>query len=105
MTPLTRRSFLAAAGAIASGVAFGCANSASESPRTVDPPIDPESGTMINDFAGDLYAKLRSEKGNVFFSPYSISAALSMTATGAKGDTLSQMQKVLHLPADAGQVD
>ena len=60
---------------------------------------------MINAFAGDLYARLRAEKGNVFFSPYSISTALAMTSTGAKGETLSQMQKVLHLPADAGQVD
>src|SRR5262249_50782834 len=53
-----------------------------------------------NQFALDLYAKLRDEKGNVFFSPYSVHTALSMTATGAKGNTRDEMVKVLHLPAD-----
>ena len=55
-----------------------------------------------NQFALDLYAKLRGEeKGkNVFFSPYSVHTALSMTATGAKGNTRDEMVKVLHLPAD-----
>src|SRR5438067_2288799 len=39
-----------------------------------------------NRFAIDLYAKLReTEKGNLFFSPYSVHTALAMTATGAKG--------------------
>jgi serpin B len=49
-------------------------------------------------FASDLYAKLATNKGNVFFSPFSISACLAMTAAGAKGETLAQMRKVLHLP-------
>lgn len=108
MTPLTRRSFLTAAGSLAAGAAFGCGRDSYFGPGAssrFEFVVDPEAGPMINAFAGDLYAKLRSEKGNVFFSPYSISTALGMTATGAKGETLSQMQKVLHLPADAGQVD
>lgn len=102
MTPLTRRSFLAAAGALAAG--FGCAREAPVNPVPV-PPLDPDAGPMINAFAGDLYANLKSSKGNVFFSPFSIAAALGMTATGAKGNTLDQMQTVLHLPKDAGTVD
>src|SRR5262245_24735316 len=53
-----------------------------------------------NRFALDLYAQLREGKGNVFFSPYSVHTALSMTATGARGNTRDQMVKVLHLPAD-----
>ena len=54
-----------------------------------------------NRFALELYSKLReSEKGNLFFSPYSIHTALGMTATGAKGTTRDQMVQVLHLPAD-----
>jgi serpin B len=54
-----------------------------------------------NQFAFDLYAKLRDqEKGNLFFSPYSAHTALAMTATGAKGTTRAEMVKVLHLPAD-----
>src|SRR5439155_12009941 len=53
-------------------------------------------------FALDLYARLRGENGNLFFSPYSISTALAMTRAGARGDTAAEMDKVLHftLPQD-----
>ena len=59
-------------------------------------------------FAFDLYAKLKDDPklkkkgGNLFFSPYSISAALAMTYAGARGDTEKQMAQVLHftLPPD-----
>jgi serpin B len=51
-------------------------------------------------FAFDLYARLRAEPGNLFLSPYSVHAALAMTADGANGATRDQMTKVLHLPAD-----
>src|SRR5262249_50892498 len=53
-----------------------------------------------NQFAFDLYAKMREQPGNLFFSPYSAHTALSMTATGAKGNTREQMVKVLHLADD-----
>jgi serpin B len=53
-----------------------------------------------NRFAFDLFARLRTEPGNLFFSPYSIHAALAMTADGANGATRDEMTKVLHLPAD-----
>ncbi len=54
-----------------------------------------------NRFALDLYGKLRdSEKGNIFFSPYSVHTALGMTEPGARGATREQMVSVLHLPAD-----
>jgi serpin B len=49
-----------------------------------------------NQFALDLYAKLRGEESNLFFSPYSISTALAMTRAGARGDTAAEMDKVLH---------
>lgn len=51
-----------------------------------------------NEFAFDLYAKLRSTEGNLFFSPYSISTALALTYSGARGLTESQMAGVLHFP-------
>ena len=47
-------------------------------------------------FAFDLYARLKSADGNLFFSPYSISTCLAMTWAGARGDTESQMAGVLH---------
>src|SRR5260370_19157156 len=51
-----------------------------------------------NAFAFDLYGKLRDKDGNLFFSPYSISAALAMTSAGARGPTLDEMEKTLHYP-------
>lgn len=51
-----------------------------------------------NDFALQLYGQLRNEKGNLFFSPYSISTALAMTYAGAKGRTQEQMAQVLCFP-------
>jgi serpin B len=48
-------------------------------------------------FALELYGQLRAQKGNLFLSPFSISTALAMTSAGARGKTLAQMEKVLHL--------
>ncbi len=47
-------------------------------------------------FALDLYRALSeiNAEGNVFFSPLSISAALSMVYLGARGDTAKEMEKV-----------
>jgi serpin B len=49
-----------------------------------------------NAFAVDLYTQLRSQPGNLFFSPESISTALAMTYAGARGETASEMTKTLH---------
>ncbi|MGO8838784.1 MAG: serpin family protein [Limisphaerales bacterium] len=53
-------------------------------------------------FAVDLYGQLRTNEGNVCFSPYSISTALAMTYGGARSETEKQMAQTLHfnLPAD-----
>lgn len=51
-----------------------------------------------NLFASDLYNEYKSEDGNIFFSPYSISSALSMTYEGAKGETAKEMKNVLDIP-------
>ncbi len=51
-----------------------------------------------NKFALELFAKLQSTKGNLFFSPYSISTALAMAHAGARNKTESQMAGVLHFP-------
>jgi len=58
-----------------------------------------------NQFAVELYLEARDNAGddNVFFSPFSISAALGMTWAGASGETADEMARVLHftLPAEA----
>lgn len=51
-----------------------------------------------NKFALDLYKKLSTDDENVFFSPWSISTALSMTYEGSRGQTAKEMRTVLHLP-------
>jgi len=63
--------------------------------------------TMVksnNAFGFDLYHKFKGERGNLFFSPYSISTALAMTYEGAKGQTAKEMQTVLHLPDDKQKI-
>jgi serpin B len=68
------------------------------------------SGNMQNvvasntGFATDLYAKLRSQDGNLFFSPYSISPALAMTYGGARGETAKQMARTLHFDLPDNQL-
>ena len=50
----------------------------------------------MNDFSLNIYKYISDEsKGNVFFSPYSIFVALSMTYEGARGDTADQMKNIL----------
>jgi len=55
-------------------------------------------------FAFSLYGELKQQKGNIFFSPYSISTALSMTYLGARGTTASEMAKTLHFSQDANML-
>ncbi|MFH1209693.1 MAG: serpin family protein [archaeon] len=57
-----------------------------------------------NQFAIDLYSRYKSKDENIFFSPYSISSALTMTYEGAKGNTAQEMQQVLHLTSDKNAI-
>jgi len=62
----------------------------------------PEVKSVVNGntaFALDLYQKLKEQPGNLFFSPYSVSTALAMTYAGARGQTETEMARVLHLNA------
>ena len=81
----------------------GCQPAAGDSQAT-----PPDGGTdviatarAVNTFACDLYGKLRAREGNLFLSPYSISAALTMTYAGADGPTAEEMARVLHLGQDS----
>ena len=57
-----------------------------------------------NAFARDLYGRLKSTAGNLFFSPYSISTCLAMVDAGARGNTTVQMASVLHLPTNSATI-
>lgn len=52
--------------------------------------------TGNNEFAVELYGLLKTNVGNLFFSPFSISSCLGMTQAGARGNTEKQMAQVLH---------
>jgi serpin B len=63
------------------------------------PQLKPDTKAVVDDnnaFAFDLYARLRAQPGNLFFSPYSISSALAMTYAGARGQTADEMATALH---------
>ncbi len=47
-------------------------------------------------FAFDLYQAVRSQPGNLVYSPYSISLAFAMAYGGAAGETARQMAEVLQ---------
>jgi serpin B len=70
-----------------------------------NPSPTPDQAAVVegsNAFAVDLYAQLRKQDGNLFFSPESISTAFAMVYAGARGTTASQMATTLHftLPPD-----
>jgi serpin B len=56
-----------------------------------------EVATSNTDFAFALYGKLKDKdpKGNLFFSPYSISTVLAIVYAGARGETEKQMAKAM----------
>ncbi|KAL1414895.1 hypothetical protein MTO96_007151 [Rhipicephalus appendiculatus] len=54
-------------------------------------------------FSVDLYKQLASKScssGNIFYSPFSIAAALSMVLAGARNNTSKQIADVLHVNSE-----
>ena len=83
---------------------FGADNARADERPLQAPESGPTPSSLavqaINSFAGDLYRQLaqENEKSNLFFSPYSISNALTMVVEGARGETARQMGDVLRFP-------
>ncbi|MDR2522823.1 MAG: serpin family protein [Synergistaceae bacterium] len=62
-------------------------------------PREAQAVAAVNAFALDAYRQLaEDEKGNIFFSPYSVSSALAMTWAGAAGSTAEEMAAALRFP-------
>ncbi|MBI4833713.1 MAG: serpin family protein [Planctomycetes bacterium] len=79
----------------------------SDVPTTKEPLPTEKSGDISSlvagntEFALNLYDYLAGqEKGNIFFSPYSISTALAMTYAGARNKTEEEMQSTLCFPEE-----
>jgi serpin B len=99
---------------LAGGVAWSCASpvaagiglatsSASRLPGS--PTAAGAAASAIDAFGFDLYAKVANGNGNLVFSPASIVTALAMADVGARGETASQMDAVLHVGQGAASGD
>lgn len=68
--------------------------------RDAAPQVPAADATSLSEgnlaFAMNLYQELRSEPGNLFYSPHSISSALAMTYAGARASTETQMAEALQ---------
>lgn len=72
----------------------------SDKPRETAPAVSKQDLAALAEgnsaFAFNLYQVLKETDGNLFYSPYSISAALAMTYGGARGTTGAQMEEALR---------
>ena len=62
-------------------------------------PVEEESAAALTGFSVELLKENWTGE-NILLSPLSVLCALGMTANGAKGETLEQMEAVLGLPAE-----
>ena len=60
--------------------------------------LSPEALTVLNNFSLCLFRENMDAEKNSLLSPFSVISALAMTANGARGDTLSEMEDVFGLP-------
>ncbi len=74
---------------------------------TTAPAPTPNEITAVkgsNAFAVDLYKQLRSQPGNLFFSPESISMTFALAYAGAQGETAKEMAGVFHFSLPPAQL-
>lgn len=69
-------------------------------PNTVETsmPLDGEQRIAVADFGVQLFQESQVNGKNILISPVSVLCALGMTANGAHGNTLSQMEEVFGMP-------
>ncbi|MCU0727095.1 MAG: serpin family protein [Planctomycetes bacterium] len=68
-----------------------------------DPPPATDFAGGSNAFSAGLFRALAEEPGNLFVSPFSAAVALAMVREGARGETATQMDAVLHTTGPAGE--
>ncbi|KAL1469494.1 hypothetical protein MTO96_025004 [Rhipicephalus appendiculatus] len=67
------------------------------------PDMSQDLSESLLQFSLDMYAQLQSQNKdgqNIFFSPYSIALALTMTLAGARNNTAEQLATLLHVKDD-----
>jgi len=65
---------------------------------SADAALDGPEAVAVTDFGVRLFRQSLQDGENVMVSPLSVLCALAMTANGARGETLSQMEAVFGLP-------
>lgn len=66
-----------------------------------DPTTIRATVAALNDFGADLHrAYAANHRGNFVLSPYVIAFSLGMTRAGATGDTVQQIDRVMHIAPD-----
>ncbi len=68
--------------------------------KNIQPNAENLSENVLTDFSVNLFKASAVDGENVLVSSLSVAYALAMTANGAKGDTLNQMETVLGIPID-----
>jgi len=93
-------------GAIVAGCASqaaAMAEATSQATRAAGSPSDAgQAAAAIDAFGFNFYKATLAAGGNAVFSPASVVVALSMAQAGARGETASQMDAVLHSAAETG---
>lgn len=100
---MNRRELLSLVGFIGLGsLVQGCGSAAPHAspaaPATAEQDEGPGAAAALAGFAGQLYAGLTPDHGNLVFSPWSIAMVLSMVREGAVGETAGELDTVLGSP-------
>jgi serpin B len=98
------------AGAIAAVVAVAGAVISAAGPAAAQLRLAAEARVTLlarayNATGQQLFGQFAAAPGNFVFSPYSIGTAMSMALSGARGDTASEMMRVLSMRMAADAVD
>jgi serpin B len=109
-TALRRPILLMGVLVLASGIVWGCvgqaaamADASSSATRAAGSSGGAaQAATAVDAFGFDLYRAALTPGSNGVFSPASVVLALSMAQAGARGETASQMDKVLHAALESG---
>lgn len=87
-------------------ISCSCNRTPESQPIAESQPVSPGSALSVpernNDFTFRLFSRMDADGKNIFYSPYSITSALSMAYAGARGNTAQEMADALvfAMPAD-----
>ncbi len=90
---------------VAACLAVACAASALLAPQARAQQDERAVAAASNASGQDLFRQFAAKPGNIIFSPYSISTAMAMALSGARGDTEKEMLGALRHSLGREQID